>query len=209
MNGKLLAPCSLLLLQTIAGAAYGADNGSSAPASKHQPAQLSDNGNSWTDAEGTSPSQAPAVVLVPAPKNSGPPGPAPPKTTKSQTPGASQATLALPEQPAPPSAHKARPQPAAQVAESADGQWVYSDQYGWIWMPYAQAYTYVTPAGSPYEYVYYPTFGWRWVYAPWVLGWGPAPYWGVYAVSYTHLRAHETVLDLVCRLLLEKKKTKN
>src|SRR5664280_1090385 len=28
----------------------------------------------------------------------------------------------------------------------------------------------------------------------------------VVAVSYTHLRAHETVLDLVCRLLLEKKK---
>ena len=28
---------------------------------------------------------------------------------------------------------------------------------------------------------------------------GPRP------VSYTHLRAHETVLDLVCRLLLEKK----
>ena len=26
------------------------------------------------------------------------------------------------------------------------------------------------------------------------------------AVSYTHLRAHETVLDLVCRLLLEKQK---
>ena len=30
----------------------------------------------------------------------------------------------------------------------------------------------------------------------------------LFAVSYTHLRAHETVLDLVCRLLLEKKKTK-
>ena len=28
---------------------------------------------------------------------------------------------------------------------------------------------------------------------------------GVATVSYTHLRAHETVLDLVCRLLLEKK----
>ena len=26
-------------------------------------------------------------------------------------------------------------------------------------------------------------------------------------VSYTHLRAHETVLDLVCRLLLEKQNT--
>ena len=31
---------------------------------------------------------------------------------------------------------------------------------------------------------------------------------GLGAVSYTHLRAHETVLDLVCRLLLEKKKNK-
>ena len=29
------------------------------------------------------------------------------------------------------------------------------------------------------------------------------------AVSYTHLRAHETVLDIVCRLLLEKKKRKH
>ena len=34
-------------------------------------------------------------------------------------------------------------------------------------------------------------------------GGGPA---GLVPVSYTHLRAHETVLDLVCRLLLEKKK---
>ena len=29
--------------------------------------------------------------------------------------------------------------------------------------------------------------------------------WRTRPVSYTHLRAHETVLDLVCRLLLEKK----
>ena len=28
-------------------------------------------------------------------------------------------------------------------------------------------------------------------------------------VSYTHLRAHETVLALVCRILLEKKKYKD
>src|SRR5664280_3163756 len=32
---------------------------------------------------------------------------------------------------------------------------------------------------------------------------------GPASVSYTHLRAHETVLDLVCRLLLEKKKKTN
>ena len=37
---------------------------------------------------------------------------------------------------------------------------------------------------------------------PNVVGFTP----NVIAVSYTHLRAHETVLDLVCRLLLEKKK---
>ena len=29
---------------------------------------------------------------------------------------------------------------------------------------------------------------------------------GSESVSYTHLRAHETELDLVCRLMLEKKK---
>src|SRR5450759_3318005 len=41
----------------------------------------------------------------------------------------------------------------------------------------------------------------------------PCETWGFYrksvkliAVSYTHLRAHETRHDLVCRLLLEKKK---
>ena len=28
-------------------------------------------------------------------------------------------------------------------------------------------------------------------------------------VSYTHLRAHETVLDIVCRLLLETKKQRD
>src|SRR5664280_811224 len=36
-------------------------------------------------------------------------------------------------------------------------------------------------------------------------GLGEASHQERMAVSYTHLRAHETVLDLVCRLLLEKK----
>src|SRR5665647_3882184 len=34
----------------------------------------------------------------------------------------------------------------------------------------------------------------------------PFEYWASLAVSYTHLRAHETDSYLVCRLLLEKKK---
>src|SRR5665811_2546331 len=37
-----------------------------------------------------------------------------------------------------------------------------------------------------------------------IAAWSLIP--GYIPVSYTHLRAHETVLDLVCRLLLEKKK---
>ena len=41
-------------------------------------------------------------------------------------------------------------------------------------------------------------------YGPGMMGGGQGA--GMMAVSYTHLRAHETVLDLVCRLLLEKKK---
>ena len=37
-----------------------------------------------------------------------------------------------------------------------------------------------------------------------VTGAGKSTLIRTYPVSYTHLRAHETVLDLVCRLLLEK-----
>src|SRR5450756_678415 len=37
-------------------------------------------------------------------------------------------------------------------------------------------------------------------------GYGVKDIVGLWAVSYTHLRAHETRHDLVCRLLLEKKK---
>ena len=41
-----------------------------------------------------------------------------------------------------------------------------------------------------------------------ILGIAGTPYDWVVAVSYTHLRAHETGRNLVCRLLLEKKKKK-
>ena len=56
------------------------------------------------------------------------------------------------------------------------------------------------------------TFGYGYpfwiVYAPLATYLGQAFHLlGFGSVSYTHLRAHETVLDLVCRLLLEKKNT--
>jgi len=80
----------------------------------------------------------------------------------------------------PPSPAAPVPAPAATPAANIAGQWVYTQQYGWVWMPYDRAYTYVGPEGSPYSYIYYPDAGWCWLYSPWVYGWGPAPYWGIY-----------------------------
>src|SRR5512137_1597510 len=80
-------------------------------------------------------------------------------------------------QPPPPGAYE--PAPAVQGAPEADGngvsgQWVYTSQYGWVWMPHGDAYVNVPATGdAPNMYVYYPSVGWAWVVAPWVWGWGP------------------------------------
>ena len=71
-----------------------------------------------------------------------------------------------------------QPAPAAQA--TAGGQWVYTSEYGWVWMPYGNQYTYEGSANDayPYSYVYYPSYGWMWLAAPWVWGWGAYPYFG-------------------------------
>src|SRR5262249_18313623 len=77
--------------------------------------------------------------------------------------------------------------PAPVVAQApATGQWVYTAQYGWVWMPYGSQYTYTpTDAGVyPSAYVYYPAYGWTWVAAPWVFGWGIRPFFGVFGPSH-------------------------
>jgi hypothetical protein len=80
------------------------------------------------------------------------------------------------ELPKPPS----EPPRAERRADSPGGQWVYTEQYGWVWMPYGDRYTHVPPDGSsPSMYVYYPEAGWCWVVAPWLWGWGPRPYFGL------------------------------
>jgi hypothetical protein len=65
----------------------------------------------------------------------------------------------------------------------ASGQWVYTAQYGWVWMPHAAAYTYLPAGAYPDMYLYVPAYGWRWVVAPWVWGIGPRPYFGVYGFA--------------------------
>jgi hypothetical protein len=64
---------------------------------------------------------------------------------------------------------------------ASSGQWVYTQQYGWVWMPYGAKYISEgsTGDGTPYAYVYDPSDGWAWLAAPWVWGWGPYPYFGV------------------------------
>ncbi len=99
-----------------------------------------------------------------------------------QTEQESPSPPTAPLEEAPPPAPSKLPPPPSSVPE---GQWVYTAQYGWIWMPYADAFTYVPPSGygAPYMYVYYPSYGWSWVVAPWVWGFGPWPYFGFYGAA--------------------------
>src|SRR5580692_3798506 len=78
-----------------------------------------------------------------------------------------QPSSAAPDQqpPPPPADLPAVPQDDAQTVApqqaSASGQWVYTDQYGWVWIPYGAQYTSEGATGDeqPYEYVYYPVSG--------------------------------------------------
>jgi hypothetical protein len=69
--------------------------------------------------------------------------------------------------------------PVPRVAATVGGQWVYTGQYGWVYIPYGDQYVYTHTAGA-YAYVYYPRFGWRWLAAPWTVGSGPHPYFGAH-----------------------------
>src|SRR5665648_1160115 len=60
-----------------------------------------------------------------------------------------------------------------------------------LWIDWRNAYA------AAYEYYLFQILNVRW-FAKWSHN--------IRSVSYTHLRAHETRHDLVCRLLLEKKK---
>jgi len=84
--------------------------------------------------------------------------------------------------PPPPTSVTPPPPRVEPQAAAPSGQWVDTQQYGRIWIPYSDSYTYTPPSGhgEPYEYVYYPSYGWTWVVAPWIWGWGPWPVFGYY-----------------------------
>jgi hypothetical protein len=109
-----------------------------------------------------------------------------PQAVQPSTPAPDMLPPAPPQQPpAPPvqaqgQAEPQMQQPAGGAQAAGAGQWVYTSEYGWIWMPYGNQYTYEGGANDayPYSYVYYPSYGWMWLAAPWVWGWGPYPYFG-------------------------------
>ena len=90
----------------------------------------------------------------------------------------SQAPAEVP--PPPPEELPPAPEGDLVVEQPATGQWVFTAEYGWVFMPYGSEYVSAPadPGVTPYQYVYYPTSGWNWLAAPWVHGWGPEPYFG-------------------------------
>ena len=110
-----------------------------------------------------------------------------PVKSSSQAPAAAEPATAPPTTPPPPppavlpKPPSEQPQGTSRQKPAEDGQWVYTEQYGWVWMPYGDKYTHLPPDGStPNMYVYYPDAGWCWVVAPWLWGWGPMPYFGLW-----------------------------
>jgi len=121
-----------------------------------------------------------ALVSIPRaarPVETGSAGAAPGDTASSAAPYEVTPPTPPPDSPPPPPSDSAQLTPSNPI-----GQWVYTSQYGWVFMPYAKSYTYapVDGSGEPYMYVYYPAGGWSWVVAPWLWGWGPAPYFGIH-----------------------------
>jgi hypothetical protein len=127
----------------------------------------------------------PGAPLAEAPAQ--PPGP-PPQAGPPPREGAPPP----PPMEAPPPPQQAPPVASPQPVAGPPGQWVYTNQFGWLWMPYGQQYTYVPadPQVFPDQYVYYPAYGWRWVVAPWVYGYGPSPYWGALGPRHYAWYAH-------------------
>lgn len=108
-----------------------------------------------------------------------PPADAPPQDVQPPAPAPRDAPPPPPALRPDPPVVAPTPRPVEPRRE-ASGQWVYTDQYGWVWMPYGSGFTHVPPdGGTPSMYVYYPEMGWTWVVAPWLWGWGPRPYFGV------------------------------
>lgn len=92
--------------------------------------------------------------------------------------------------PAPPQDQTQAPVQPTSPAPQAGGQWAYTAQYGWVWVPSDASTT--TVEDQPYAYLYTPSYGWTWYASPWGFGvpyfhgprvWGH-PYFGARPFGY-------------------------
>ena len=82
-----------------------------------------------------------------------------PPATADPPPDGAQPQYGPPAEPAPAPPDQTPPPPRSeeqQAAAPTSGQWIYTQQYGWVWMPYADRYLYLPPYGPPYAFLYYP-----------------------------------------------------
>jgi len=139
----------------------------------------------WACEEGPEPATPPAVAEEQPPPNPPPPpqqppldAPVPSSLPSAPPPQAAGAQAGVQAQPVPPppatqptSTDETAPPPAAQwVYSSANGHWVYTATYGWLWVPEGATTSVVD--GVPYAYLYTPAYGWTWYISPW----GPGAY---------------------------------
>jgi hypothetical protein len=145
----------------------------SAPATNAQPSTAASDTGAGS-APAVAPPANPMQPATPAPDQAPPPPPAP--QAKAPTPAPAQAPA----------------QAAASPPTVPAGQWVYTVQYGWVWMPYDSQYTHVyeNDGSDPYMYLYYPAYGWTWVVAPWIWGFGPVPWFGVRGWTHFYWYGH-------------------
>jgi len=168
MTSKLSSPSSLLaILLPVVLAAAGARpaHAQAAPADIPEDPYDSDDDGERDERQPIAPDQAqqpaPDEAPMQAPPDEQPPPP--------------------PARPPAPLVERARPAPAQPAPPSASGQWIQTQQYGWVWMPYGDQYVYTPEGGGayPYGYVYAPAYGWTWLAAPWVWGFGPRIHFSV------------------------------
>ena len=184
MKLRCLVATLLVILPLAPHAALATDVVESGPGAQSATQHEAPTGDGWFDKKAQSQPSQEQASSKPAPTD--PAASAKPRPVPASVAKRASATAAPPSS-SPPSVTA---QPKTAPAAAKDGQWVYTQQYGWVWLRYARESTYITPEGYAYSYVYYPGNGWCWLYSPWVYGWGPAPYWGVrgrgYFVWYAH-----------------------
>jgi hypothetical protein len=121
--------------------------------------------------------QQPAPQPQPAAQVQAPPAPPsapPPQQAAQPQPPPQAAPQAQDGQQQPPpqvvyQQDQGEPPPASQwVYSYPSGQWVFTSEYGWIWVPAGA--TSAPEEGVPYSYLYTPTYGWNWYISPWGAG---------------------------------------